>query len=110
MHGGQSCLIGWTHSVCSCRQWQSDWREGHFAQTGCFLMMRVLRRARCLCVLQSCSVARALIDRMKACKSILTHLADSITGHCGDGSEFNHDGTVGYALEQKPEVLNRISF
>ena len=51
----------------------------------------------------------ALIDRMKACNDIPTRLAESITGHSSGGSEFNNYGTVGYTLEQKLEVLNRIS-
>jgi integrase len=51
----------------------------------------------------------ALIDRMKACNDIPTRLAESITGHSSGGSEFNNYGTVGYTLEQKLEVLNRIA-
>lgn len=51
----------------------------------------------------------ALIDRMKACNDIPTRLAESITGHYSGGSEFNNYGTVGYTLEQKLEVLNRIA-
>jgi integrase len=51
----------------------------------------------------------ALIDRMKACNDIPTRLAESITGHYSGGSEFNNYGTVGYTLEQKLEVLKRIS-
>jgi integrase len=51
----------------------------------------------------------ALIDRMKACNDIPTRLAESITGHCSGGSEFNNYGTVGYTLEQKLEVLKRIA-
>ena len=50
-----------------------------------------------------------LIDRMKACNDIPTRLAESITGHSSGGSEFNNYGTVGYTLEQKLEVLNRIA-
>jgi len=51
----------------------------------------------------------SLIDRMKACNDIPTRLAESITGHYSGGSEFNSYGTVGYTLEQKLEVLNRIA-
>jgi len=50
-----------------------------------------------------------LIDRMKARNDIPTRLAESITGHSSGGSEFNNYGTVGYTLEQKLEVLNRIA-
>jgi integrase len=51
----------------------------------------------------------ALIDRMKACNDIPTRLAESITGHSSGGSHFNFYGTVGYTLEQKLEVLQRIA-
>ena len=51
----------------------------------------------------------ALIDRMKACNDIPTRLAESTTGHSCGGPEFNNYDTVGYTLEQKLEVLNRIS-
>jgi integrase len=50
-----------------------------------------------------------LIDRMKARNDIPTRLAESITGHSSGGSEFNNYETVGYTLEQKLEVLNRIA-
>jgi integrase len=50
----------------------------------------------------------ALIDRMKACNDIPTRLAESITGHHSGGSDFNSYGTVGYTLEQKLAVLNRV--
>ena len=50
-----------------------------------------------------------LIDRMKACNDIPTRLAESITGHSSGGSDFNNYGTIGYTLEQKLEVLNRIA-
>lgn len=50
----------------------------------------------------------AIIDRMKACNDIPTRLAESITGHSSGGSQFNTYGTVGYTLEQKLEVINRV--
>jgi integrase len=50
----------------------------------------------------------ALIDRLKSCNDIPTRLAESITGHSSGGSDFNTYGTVGYTLEQKLEVLQRI--
>ena len=31
----------------------------------------------------------ALIDRLKACNDVPTRLAESITGHCSGGSDFN---------------------
>lgn len=50
----------------------------------------------------------ALIDRLKSCNDIPTRLAESITGHSSGGSDFNTYGTVGYTLQQKLEVLQRI--
>jgi len=50
----------------------------------------------------------ALIDRLKSCNDIPTRLAESITGHSSGGSDFNTYGTVGYTLEQKLAVLQRI--
>jgi integrase len=50
----------------------------------------------------------ALIDRLKACNDVPTRLAESITGHCSGGSDFNTYGTVGYTLEQKRDVLMRV--
>jgi len=59
--------------------------------------------------LKSHMLSHALIDRMKACNDNPTRLSESITGHSSGSSEFNNYGTVGYTLEQKLEVLNRIS-
>lgn len=50
----------------------------------------------------------ALVDRLKACNDIQTKLAESITGHSSAGSEFDNYGTIGYTLEQKRKVLERI--
>ena len=51
----------------------------------------------------------ALIDRLKACNDIPIRLAESITGHSSGGSEFNTYGTIGYTLEQKLEVIKKVS-
>lgn len=51
----------------------------------------------------------AIIDRMKACNDIPTHLAESITGHSSGNSYFHMYGTVGYTLEQKLEVIKRVA-
>jgi integrase len=51
----------------------------------------------------------AIIDRMKACNDIPTHLAESITGHSSGKSHFHFYGTVGYTLEQKLEVIKRVA-
>ncbi len=50
----------------------------------------------------------ALIDRLKACGDIPVRLAESITGHSSGGSEFDHYGTIGYTLQQKLNVLQRV--
>lgn len=51
----------------------------------------------------------AFIDRLKACNDIPTHLAESITGHTSGKSQFHFYGTVGYTLEQKLEVIKKVT-
>jgi integrase len=51
----------------------------------------------------------ALIDRMKAQNDIPTRLAESITGHSSKGSDFDIYGTIGYTLEQKLKVLEKVA-
>lgn len=51
----------------------------------------------------------AFVDRLKACNDIPTKLAESITGHCNGGSEFDTYGSVGYTLEQKLAVVSRVA-
>ena len=50
----------------------------------------------------------AFIDRLKACNDVPTRLAESITGHYSGGSEFHNYGTIGYTLEQKLDVIQRV--
>ena len=50
----------------------------------------------------------AFIDRLKACDDIPVKLAESITGHSSGGSDFDYYGTVGYSLEQKLAVIQRV--
>jgi integrase len=50
----------------------------------------------------------AFIDRLKACGDIPVKLAESITGHSSGKSEFDSYGTVGYTLEQKLKVIERV--
>lgn len=50
----------------------------------------------------------AFIDRLKACGDIPIKLAESITGHSSGRSEFDSYGTVGYTLEQKLRVIERV--
>ena len=51
----------------------------------------------------------AFIDRLKACGDIPTKLAESITGHGRATSDFDTYGTVGYTLEQKLRVIERVA-
>jgi integrase len=50
----------------------------------------------------------ALIDRLKACGDVPVPIAESITGHGSNQSEFAHYGSVGYTLEQKRAVIERV--
>ncbi len=50
----------------------------------------------------------AFIDRLKARNDIPLPLAERITGHGRDTSEFANYGSVGYTLEQKRDVIKRI--
>ena len=50
----------------------------------------------------------AFIDRLKACGDIPVPIAESITGHGRNKSDFAHYGSVGYTLKQKQGVIQRI--
>lgn len=50
----------------------------------------------------------AFIDRLKANSHIPVPLAESITGHGRNTSEFANYGSVGYTLEQKRDVIQQI--
>lgn len=50
----------------------------------------------------------AFVDRIRAHNDIPVPLAESITGHGRNASEFQNYGSVGYTLEQKLEVIRRI--
>lgn len=50
----------------------------------------------------------AFIDRLKACGDIPVPIAEAITGHGRNTSDFAHYGTVGYTLEQKKAVIERV--
>jgi integrase len=50
----------------------------------------------------------AFIDRLKACGDIPVPIAEAITGHGRNTSDFAHYGSVGYTLEQKKVVIDRI--
>lgn len=50
----------------------------------------------------------AFIDRLKACGDIPVPIAESITGHGRNASEFANYGSVGYTLAQKKAVIERI--
>ncbi len=50
----------------------------------------------------------AFIDRLKACGDIPVPIAEAITGHGRNTSDFAHYGSVGYTLEQKKAVIQRV--
>jgi hypothetical protein len=50
----------------------------------------------------------AFIDRLKACNDIPLPLAESITGHGRNVSDFAIYGSTGYTLEQKAQVIGKI--
>ena len=50
----------------------------------------------------------AFIDRLKACGDVPVPIAEAITGHGRNASEFARYGSVGYTLEQKKAVIERI--
>ena len=50
----------------------------------------------------------AFIDRLKACGDVPVPVAEAITGHGRNASEFARYGSVGYTLEQKKAVIERI--
>jgi integrase len=50
----------------------------------------------------------AFIDRLKACGDIPLPIAEAITGHGRNTSDFAHYGSVGYTLEQKKAVIERV--
>jgi hypothetical protein len=42
-------------------------------------------------------------------QGVPTRIAEALTGHSRGGSDFDHDGTVGYTLEQKLAVIRRVA-
>jgi integrase len=50
----------------------------------------------------------AFIDRLKACGDVPVPIAEAITGHGRNASEFARYGSVGYTLEQIKAVIERI--
>ena len=50
----------------------------------------------------------AFIDRLKACGDIPLPIAEAITGHGRNTSDFAHYGSVGYTLEKKKAVIERV--
>lgn len=50
----------------------------------------------------------AFVDRLKACGDIPVPIAESITGHGRNCSDFANYGSIGYTLDQKKAVIERI--
>jgi integrase len=50
----------------------------------------------------------AFIDRVKARNDIPIHIAESITGHGRNQTEFSAYGSIGYTLQQKKEIIEKV--
>ena len=50
----------------------------------------------------------AFIDRLKACGDVPVPIAEAITSHGRNASEFARYGSVDYTLAQKKAVIERI--
>ena len=50
----------------------------------------------------------AFIDRIKARNDIPIHIAEFITGHGCNQTEFSAYGSIGYTLEQKKAIIEKI--
>ena len=50
----------------------------------------------------------AFIDRIKARNDIPIHIAECITGHGRNQTEFSAYGSIGYTLEQKKAIIDKI--
>jgi integrase len=89
---------------------KSEWLVPHYARdngnTSCSAIINKTLRPFGF---RSHMFRHALIDRLKACNDVPTRLAESITGHSSGKSEFHTYGTIGYTLEQKLEVIKRIT-
>lgn len=89
---------------------RSEWLVPHYARdngnTSCSAIINKTLRPFGF---RSHMFRHALIDRLKACNDVPTRLAESITGHSSGKSEFHTYGTIGYTLEQKLEVIKRIT-
>ncbi len=48
------------------------------------------------------------IDRLKACGDIPVPIAEAIKGRSRNTSDLAHYGSVGYTLEQKKAVIERV--
>lgn len=88
----------------------SEWLVPHYARdngnTSCSAIINKTLRPFDF---RSHMFRHALIDRLKACNDVPTRLAESITGHSSGKSEFHTYGTIGYTLEQKLDVIKRIT-
>ena len=53
-------------------------------------------------------IAHVFLDRLRGCGDVPVPIAEAITGHGLNASEFARYGSVGYTLEQKKAVIERI--
>lgn len=88
---------------------RSEWLVPHYARdngnTSCSAIINKTLRPFAF---RSHMFRHGFIDRLKACNDVPTRIAESITGHSSGKSEFHIYGTVGYTLEQKLAVVERV--
>jgi integrase len=88
---------------------RSEWLVPQYARElgNCSCSATLNKTMKCL-NFRSHMFRHAFIDRLKANSHIPVPLAESITGHGRNTSEFANYGSVGYTLEQKRDVIQKI--
>ena len=88
---------------------RSEWLVPQYARElgNCTCSATLNKSMKCL-NFRSHMFRHAFIDRLKAKSHIPVPLAESITGHGRNTSEFANYGSVGYTLDQKREVIQQI--
>lgn len=87
----------------------SEWLVPQYArELGNFSCSATLNKTMKSLNFRSHMFRHAFIDRLKAQNNIPLPLAESITGHGRNTSEFANYGSVGYTLEQKRDVIKQI--
>ena len=91
------------------KQRQSEWLVPEYArELGNCSCSATLNKTMKELNFRSHMFRHAFIDRLKANSHIPLPLAESITGHGRNSSEFANYGSIGYTLEQKRDVIQQI--